>query len=110
MVPLPRFSVSAHFSPSLLAVPPPPTNHFSSRRLLTNIDRRRLIVELSRRRQVVQGVDVGNRRCGSPVLPPAEGLARTLETPLEPPRSDVSRPDVPPDGSISISFASSSLS
>lgn len=54
MVPLPRFSVSAHFSPSLLAVPPPPTNHFSSRRLLTNIDRRRLIVELSRRRQVVQ--------------------------------------------------------
>lgn len=54
MVPLPQFSASAHFSPSLLAVPPPPTNHCSSRRLLTNIDRRRLIVELSRRRQLVQ--------------------------------------------------------
>ncbi|URE40450.1 hypothetical protein MUK42_06045 [Musa troglodytarum] len=93
VVPLPQFSASAHVSPSLLAVPPPPRNHFSSRLLLTNIDRRRLIVELSRRRQ---GVEIGNRRCGSPVLPRTEGLARTLETSLEPPRSDVTRRDAPP--------------
>ncbi|CAL9778207.1 unnamed protein product, partial [Musa acuminata subsp. burmannicoides] len=78
MVPLPQFSASAHFSPSLLAVPPPPTNHCSSRRLLTNIDRRRLIVELSRRRQLVQGVDIGNRRCGSPFSPPTEPLKPRL--------------------------------